>query len=209
MAVAYTTRADVKARLGIPTANTDSDALIDAAILTTGSTITQYIGTEIGPSSDTVRTYDGRDALRNGTRLWIPGGIRTLTQVRIADTTGGTFTTATLADFLLRPKSFQRRADQPALFIEISETPSGSYPWFPPYQDNVELTGTFGYTAVPSAIADIATSLAVRLFQARQSGQRGAVNEAIDGFVSAYPFLTRADMMVLDTYRFETVSVAG
>lgn len=209
MTVEYTTRAVVKARLGIPTANTDSDDLIDNAIAAAGSTITNYVGVEIGPSSDTTRLYDGRDATRNGTRLWIPGGIRTLTQVRLADETSGTLTTATLGDFLLRPKAFQRRADAPALYIDISENPAGSYAWFPPYQDNVELTGTFGYAAVPSIVADRAASLAVRMFQARASGERGAVNMGGEGFGDAFPFLTSADRAVLDTYKHETVSVAG
>lgn len=200
---------DVKVRLGIPSSNTASDDLLGAAIDASGSAITSYVGFFVGPSGDTVRIYDGRDATRRGTRLWIRGGILTLTQVRIADYTGGTLNTGSLADFIPGPPAHSRRPDQPALYIDISDTPDGNYPWFPPGLQNVELTGTFGYAAVPYDVWDVATSLAVRQFQARQSGQRGAVNVGIDSFQSAYPFLTRADLSILDTYRNETVSVAG
>lgn len=177
------------------------DALLAEIIDDVNGTITDEVGVALYPTGDTVRLYDGSRAMRNGTRLYIPGGIRTLTGIRIADETNGTLNTATLGDFLLRPKSFERRPGQPAMWIDISRTPAGSYPWFPPFEDNVELTGTFDYAEAPRALRSMARKLAIRMYNDRAAGGLPAPNPSV--------FLSAADRLTLERFRAEVVSVAG
>lgn len=151
-------------------AGTSDDARLLDYIDAVNAELTQRVGIFPGPATDTVRLYDGDRAVRGGTRLWIPGGIRTLTQVRIADSSGGTLTVATLGDFLLRPKSFEMRAGSPHRYIEIKPDPAGSHPRFPPYKDNVETTGTYGAATVAANDAGLADMIVMRMWEDRGAG---------------------------------------
>jgi hypothetical protein len=194
----YTNLARVKARLGIDDASDDT-TLQDAIDGANGECV-EYIGAYLGPSADTVRTYDGRDAVRDQRRLRIKGGIRTLTQVEIAWFTGASFAVATLADFILGPNPQDLEPGQPYLYIDISEVPAGSYPYFPPYINNVRLTGTFSYAASPSTIVEVATDLASRKWQSRKPGAAYAGGGGEFG-TTIYPFLTEPQKKVLDHWR--------
>lgn len=129
--------------------------------------LSRRIGLFLGPSADALRLYDGHDATRDGTRLWVPGGIRTLTAVRLASSTGGTLTSATAADFLLRPHAHEMRPGSPYSYVQIAEDSSSRF-W--PGHDNVELTGTFGPAAVDADCARIADMIAARMYQYSESG---------------------------------------
>ena len=149
---------------------TDDDARLLTFIAATNAELTERVGVFLGPATDTVRTYDGRDAVEDGRVLWIPGGIRTLTQVRIAETSGGTLATATLADFLLRPKTHELPSGSPFRWIEIKPDPAGDHSAFPAYLENVELTGTFGPGAVADNHASLADMVVMRMWEDRGAG---------------------------------------
>lgn len=176
------------------------DGLLGDIVADVNAWITDEIGVALYPSGDTVRLYDGARAVRRGTRLYIPGGIRTLTGIRLADSTGGTLTAGTVADFLLRPKSFERRPGQPAQWIDVSDTPAGSYSAFPPYRDNVELTGTFDYAEAPRSLRSLARKLSIRMYNARGT-ELPAPNPSV--------FMSADDDATLARYRAEAISVAG
>lgn len=149
---------------------TSDDARLLDYIAGVNAEMTQRVGIFLGPATDTVRLYDGDRATRNGTRLPIPGGIRALTQVRIADSSGGTLVTATLSDFLLRPKSFEMRTGAPHRFVDIKPDPAGGRSSFPPYRDNVELTGLYGPAAVAANDASLADMVVMRMWEDRGAG---------------------------------------
>jgi hypothetical protein len=81
--------------------------------------------------------------------------------------TGGTLTAATLGDFVLRPRASELRTGQPYTRVEIVDTSSSRF-WAG--YDTVELTGTFGYAAVPDVPARVAEMLCSRMYQYRSSG---------------------------------------
>lgn len=161
----WTNAARMMTALGLTTAA--QLAVLEPCVDAANAELTRRVGMFLGPSTDTLRLLDGRDAVRDGTRLYIKGGIRTLTQVRLASTTGGTLTTATLADFLLRPKSHELRTGEPYRYIDISPTSASRF-W--DGYDNVELTGTFGPAAVDADCARIADMVAARMYQYSASG---------------------------------------
>lgn len=187
----YVSLADVKSFLQID--DTVDDADLVRLVTAAAAELTRRIGVFVGPSIDTLRLYDGRDAVAGGRRLWIPGGIRTLTQVRLAPTTGGTLTVATLADFLPRPKAQDRRTGMPAMRIDVSDQSSDT---FPDGYDTVELTGTFGYAAVPDDLATLARMLVARMWADRSAGQLSAPTPS--------KFLFGSDVEMLALYRAES-----
>jgi Phage gp6-like head-tail connector protein len=192
----YTTLARVKAQAGI--SDTTDDAVLQTYVDATNAEMIRRIGIDLGPSSDTLRLYDGNDAVRYGSRLWVAGGIRTLTQVRIASCTGGTLTTATLGDFLLRPKAQDRRTGMPAMRLDISDASSSVF--YAGY-DNIELTGTFGYAAVPEDLAKLGDMIVLRMWEDRNAGGATAPTPS--------KFIFGDDRMLLDTYRFENFPMAA
>jgi hypothetical protein len=110
------------------------------------------IGLDLGPSPDTVRTFDGDSATNRGDRLRVPGGIRTFTTVEISTDGGVTWEDVT-ADVRLGPKAWERGSGEPYSYLEFKDANaiSGPYTWFPPGRDNIRITGpafgTFGWDA--------------------------------------------------------------
>lgn len=161
----WTSAAHMMDTLGLTTAA--QLAVLEPCVDAANAELSRRVGMFLGPSSDTLRLYDGHDAVRGGTRLWVPGGIRTLTQVRIATTSGGTLATATLADFVLGPRSHTMAPGSPYRYVDIIGTSSSRF-W--PGYNNVELTGTFGFAAVDADCARIADMVAARMYQYSESG---------------------------------------
>lgn len=194
----YTSVARVKAQVGIT--DTADDTVLGYYVSSVTAEFDRRIGVFAGPSADTLRLYDGHEAVLGGTRLWIAGGIRTLTGVRIASTTGGALTAATLSDFLLRPKAQDRRQAMPAMYVQIADT---SLTRFPDGYDNVELTGTFGPAAVPDDLAKLADMVVIRMWDDRGSGGLPAEASTPSRFIFA------SDAQMLDAYRAESFPLAS
>ncbi len=199
----YVTPSILKAQMAI------DDTLDDAAIWPICDWVNRelhgIIGVFVGPSSDTVRTYDGSDAVgtgssyRTGTRLWIPGGIRTCTLLETA-VYGGTFASVASTAWHLGPNIYGRPS-QPYGYVEFLPYVS-AWPWFPYGGSNVRITGTFGPAASPADLTGVAVALATRKLQARSSGGRGIVGNGDFGN-SIYPFLTGPEMAIVDRYSNE------
>lgn len=193
----YVTVASAKSWLRM--ADAEDDAQLAPLVASVNAELVRRVGIYLGPSADTLRLYDGRDAVRSGTRLWVPGGIRTLTQVRLADVTGGTWETATLADFLLRPLAHQRRTGMPAMRVDVSDQSDSV---FSDGYANVELTGTFGYAAPPDDVVQLAHVMVARMWRDRDAGMVGDVPSA-----SKYVYKDDADMLM--GYRAESFPMAS
>ena len=192
IARSWTDLTRIKTRTSILTSDTTDDAVLAQIIAAVNAEITRLVTNFLGPATDLVRAYDGYDSRAGGRRLYISGGIRTLTQVRIATQTGGSFTVATLSDYLLRPSAWNLRTGQPYSYVQCTDVPTGNFPYFLPGFANIELTGTFGYAAPPDDLCALADALVVRMWKARDQGMD-----------SPYPFLTDPELVKLDDYRRE------
>lgn len=195
----YTDLARIKTLYGFQ--DPDDDARLLDLIDAVNDELNARLGVALYPSTDTVRVYDGADATMGYRKLWIPGGIRTLTGIRIADESNGTLTTATLADFLLRPQTFRMRPGEPYKYLLVVDNPTGDHAWFPPYLANIELTGLFQPAAPQGNVARLADMLVMRCWEARGAG----------GLTTPTPskFIFGDDATMLDALRAEHVSVAG
>ena len=195
----YTDLARIKQLYGFQ--DTDDDARLLDLIDAVNAELDFRLGVPLYPATDTVRLYDGVNATFGYRKLWIPGGIRTLTGIRIADESNGTLAAATLADFLLRPQAFTMRPGEPYKYLLVVDNPAGDHPWFPPYLANVELTGTFGPAAALPNASRLADMLVMRCWEARGAGTLTTPTPS--------KFIFGDDAAMLDAIRAEHVSVAG
>lgn len=209
----YTTLALVTADLTQEgtTWDTTYDTQIQKKVDAANARVTEYIGLYIGPSSDTVRTYDvpltvTPDGFR---RLFIPGGIRTATLLEVATQTGGTFSTVASTDYFLRPLATSLPTGAAFTEIWMSNLPVGSVSGFSGGYGVVRITGTFGPAAVPSSLVEIATTLAKRMWMSRQSGEGDVVGTSAFGNAIYSRFLSLDDKRTLDWWRYEVTTFGG
>lgn len=188
----------IKTRTDIATSDTTDDALLPQFIDAANAEMTRLVGLFLGPSTDTSRTYDGYQARRKGTRLWVPGGLRSISLLEIAPQTAGSFTTSTATDYRIGPHPSDLRDGQPSAYVELLDVTAG-YGYFPKGQDNIRVTGAFGYAAPPDDLQEIADALVLAMWKARNTGG-AAVGP--DG-TAVYPFLTWPQISKLDIYRYE------
>lgn len=111
------------------------------------------------------------DVPRSGRVLRIPQGIASLTTLEIASESqpesGGTYTTADAADWMLRPAAYDRLAGWPATEIVIRDNATGPVTEFSAGYNAARLTGALGWDDVPADIAAIARRAVVRRFKNR------------------------------------------
>ena len=194
---------DVKQELG--ETGTDRDELIIEKIRQVSADIEGYVGAWLAPRpTDPASTMTLLfDVERSGRSLLLEGnsrrfGIRTLTALSLATTsppeTGGTYTAATLADVLLRPRP---TADGPASHLVLTDTSSSRF--YAGY-NTVRVTGSFG----PSSVAWNIQGIAIRATTRRVIGKAaGGVAVAVgpEGTEFMLPDISGADRKGLDRIR--------
>lgn len=168
--MAYTTRALVKASLGIPVAVTSEDSAIDAAILAADTAIDQYCGRTFEAAPATVRTYQPTSAF-----LVYSDDLASKTvTVKTDDDDDGIYETTLTAntDYIV----FGNTAP-----YKILKNVNGGWPLSYYGRPTVEITGTFGYAAaVPNTVKQASLLLSARIYQRKASPlgfQAGVVSE--------------------------------
>ena len=189
----YATAALAKARIG-----GTFDAADDAVIASLCDQINQYIedttGRVLAPVASATYLFDG-DGLGV---LHFPAGIRAVTLLEIADSTGAAFSTVASTDYYLRPLAQDRRPGWPAMEIRFSNAPVGTYTTFRSGYANVRVTMTTGWAAIPDSIIELALSSVVRAWHARQIGQPESLDGGGAPVVTNY--LSRRDRATLALY---------
>lgn len=197
---------DVKQELG--ETGTASDELILEKIRQVSAAIEGYVGAWLAPrptapTSTTTLLFDVERTTRS---LLLEGnsrrfGIRTLTSLGIATTsqpeTGGTYTAATVADILLRPRP---TADGPAWRLVFTDIPSGPVTQFYRGYNTVQVVGSFG----PASVAWDIQGVAIRATTRRVIGKAGggvAVAVGPEGTEFLLPDMSGADRATLDRLR--------
>ena len=157
-----------KRYLGIPSDDTDDDGWLPYTVGAINRVFVREVGIDIGPSPDTTRTYDACEAVREGTRLWIPGGIRAFTTVEVSYD-GSTWTDVT-ASVRIGPVAHSRTAGEPGAYIEIVPYPTTL--WSFAGWTYVRITGsafaTFGWDAYPMDAVQACLAALQRAYADRQ-----------------------------------------
>ena len=125
------------------------------------------VGVDLSPSPDTSRVYDSSACVQNGSRLWIPGGLRSFLTVSTGD---GTTWTAVTTSVRIGPLAHSRTPGEPGSYIEVK--PGASVSLDASYF--VKITGTafdaFGWDAWPSDLVQDAMAAVQRMSLDRARG---------------------------------------
>lgn len=178
MADQLCTTAQVKARI-FPAGVTDTadDTLISELIDQVSDYIQQFTGRRLVPIASADYYFD----TVSGYVLRVPIGIRAITFMGVSNLahqpdSGGTYTTVTADDYLLRPKTQDLPPGWP--FTEIWLTRGGlvgTIGSFGTFQNGCKLTMTAGFAATPPDIQGVAIDAAVAAYQARKLGTSGVI----------------------------------
>src|SRR3990167_1839471 len=200
----YCSLYDVKQDLDKPPSDTTADEMLLDYIADITDYIRGYTGREFLDATLTY-TFDGHSAVHGGRCLPVPRGVRSLSLLETAASTGASFSTVSATDYFLRPYVQERTPGWPATEVWLSDVAS-SLSRFPSGYANVRLTGTFGFAAVPPRVEGVARRTVVRAYASRQAGQGDLVGS---GGESGNPvisnFLSRRDREVLDAFRHAIV----
>lgn len=201
-ALAYCTTELVKVRLGIGTADTDDDALLDDIVEQTNDYIEAYTWRPIGPTNGGTATFDGyEDVDPDGRTLFVRQGIRAITSITVATSTGATPVSGTAADFVILPRTQNRKPDWPGFHVRVKDTVTGAVSQFAHGYGDIVIVGDFGWASIPPAIKEVAETLAVRTWHARKTGQADIVGSEANGEPIVSRYLSTRDKMLLRSFR--------
>ena len=201
------TLANVKVAL-FPTGSTDAvdDALLQLYIDAFTGEVAEFTQRQFVTDAAPTDYYFDISCFTPYRSLYVPDGVQSVTALGFAKVSqpasGGTYTSVTAANILLRPLPVYRRAGFPADTIMISDLDltSAFYPGF----NTVKVTMTCGFAAVPAEIERLAVANIVRRWQARKGGQSDSIG-ASDFGGEVLRFMSAEERGLLNRYSDVTV----
>lgn len=204
----YVDNTAAKLRLGITDASQDS--LLTAITAEVNDYVEGFCGRVVADLGSVTYTFDGSDALEGGRMLPLIMGFRSVTTLQVAASTGATLSTVPSTDYFLRPTTQQRDPGWPATELWMTDIPTSgnATPIFYRGFNNVAITGSAGWAAVPGDLADVALKMAVATYRERQSSGGGDVMTInVDGSRTFERALSYSDRQTLLRYRVRTPSL--
>ena len=174
------------------------DALITELVEEVSDWMQHYTSRKFVPETAATYTFDTHE----GYVLRIPRGIRTVTTLGLnamahQPDSGGSYTTLTATDYLLRPLAVDLPIGWPPTEVRLSGATNYV---FRNVENGATITGNFGFAATPLDIAAVAIDGTVAAYQMRKNGTSGVFGAGADTGVPWWQF-TRASMRTLNMYR--------
>lgn len=208
MALPYATLANVKARIG--NTNTNRDALLSTLCVQANELVESITYRAIGSNAVAGQLIDGWEAMENGRCLMFKNGIRSVTSLEIAPYTGAAFVTVPITEVFIQPGEQIRQPGWPGFELWMTDIPSASntQPYFPPGYQNIRISYTNGWDAMPNDLRAAAERTVVRAFAARNAGQADQVgDENVGGNIGT--FLAYPDRMTILGYQWRSIDIIG
>lgn len=190
----YVTVADLRARLNLPVDAT-RDAILEDICEETNQWIESYTGRVLGPVASATYTFDGGGPDNpNSTKLdlWRLG-VRAVTSLEVATTTGGSYTTLDPSDYFIRPTNNPNGEPGTHIYLDGQSFYSG--------YNTIRVTMTAGFAAVPDDVRAVAIAIATRSWHGRQSGQADVVGNTETGEPIVSKIIAPEFKRTLDRYR--------
>lgn len=190
----YATTALAKEAMGIT--NSTDDTLIGKLVDRVNGWIEWRVGRVLAPIASTTYTFDG-----TGTnRLSVVAGVRSVSALTVAPSTGQAGVAVPAGDIFLRPVAQERLTGWPAEEIWISDRPTGSVSIFSEGFGTVAVTGTFGWDAIPDEIVSIALTSVAAAWARRKEGNVDLVTIGTEGDRTFTAYLSREERRTLEYY---------
>jgi hypothetical protein len=207
---AYATTALLKARLfDAGVTDTADDTLMGTIVDQVNDFIESPAGTGRVIAPITSATYLIDIPEPRTSMLYFPKGIRAITDLSFGSYTGATRTTVATTDYWLRPLAHDRKPGWPAMYVQMSDHPAGTYRYFPAGFETVSMTCTAGWAAIPDVIIDVALTTATRAWHARQNGQADLIGNDETGEPLVSRFVAPHHWRILKAYRLKQPAVIG
>jgi hypothetical protein len=191
---AYTTTALAKEAMGVGDAV--DDTLIGKLVDRVNGWIEYRVGRVIAPISSTTYTFDG-----TGTnRLSVVAGVRAISALTVAPSTGATAVAVPAGDIFIRPVAQERLTGWPGEEIWISDVPTGSVRVFSKGFGTVAVTATFGWAVIPDEITSIGNTCVAAAWARRKEGNVDVITIGEDGDRTFIAYLSREERRVLEMY---------
>lgn len=201
-ALSYTTKDLVKVRLGIGTADTTDDDLLDDVVEQTNDFIESYTWRPIGPTNGGTATFDSYEDVSDDRRtLFVRQGIRTITSITVAPSTSSSAVSGTVADFVILPRVQNRKPDWPGFEVRVKDAVTGGVSIYGWGYGDIVIVGDFGWAAIPPSLIEVVTVLAVRSWHARKTGQADVIGSDANGEPIVSRLLSAKDRMLLKSFR--------
>lgn len=197
----------VKMRLGRDTSNTADDEILQKYCDQVNARMETLLRAPICPIASATYLFNGFDAVDQGRSLLVPWGVRSVSLIRVAPQTNGTFLTVASTDYVILPPAMQRQpVGAPGDRISFVDFPvSGTTSRFYPGFTNVEVTMTCGWDFIPDDLVDCGETTAVRAFQSRRTGQGDVVGSDDMGRTIISRILATEWREVIRSYRSEAI----
>lgn len=206
-ALSYVTRANLKVRLNIGTADTTDDDLLDDLCSQVNAYVEFVTHRPVGPTTGGTAIFDAQEDVYPGGRLYVRQGIRTVTSATVAPGTGETAVEANVADIIVLPRSQNRRPDWPGDWLIFKDVVVGDVcDWGSGY-GGITIVGDLGWASIPPEVSEVAEILATRAWYARQAGQADLVGSDETGQPLVSRFLSARDRDTLKAYRPDRLAV--
>ena len=202
----YATLTNLKLRLGIT--DTTDDALLQLQCDWANQGIESYTS-RIFASSTGTYLYNGTGTGENGRYLPIDTGVQSISLLRCAFYTGGSFLTIPATDYFILPAIQDRASGWPGTELWMTDVPSSGNP-SPVFSygiANIEVTGTFGWAHAPDDIINVALNVAVAEWRGRSSQGGDTFTAGIDGERTFTRYLSSEDMHTLNRYKVRRIGV--
>lgn len=186
------------------------NTLINELIDQTSDWVQHYTGRKLVPVTSTDYYFD----TQLGYILRIPMGIRAITFLGVNNQThqpdsGGTYTTVTAADYLIRPRFQDLPVGWPATEVWISRgTLAGTIARFGTIQNGCKITMTAGFAATPPDITAVVIDAVVTAYQNRKNGASGMLGADDTALLPWVSFFSKGSPQrgTLDRYRYVSLA---
>ena len=212
MTQTYATYSNVKTRLNLPD---DVDQTFITQLCTNANEYIEfYCRRAIGPGGGTAgggtalgtATFDADNDVYAG-KLYVRDGVRTISSLTVAPSTGDTAVSATVADTVILPRSQNRRPGWPGFWVIFKNVVTGSVSNWGTGQGNITMVYTQGWASVPAEVTEVAEIIVTRAWYARQAGQSDVVGGEDFGGPNVSRFISGRDRQTLNAYRPDMVAV--
>ena len=202
----YVSVLQVKAHISLT--STSDDAILEDICEGVNQWLEGRLGRSFAKDTAVSYTFDGDAALPYTRRgyggtlprvLPIPMGIQAITMLEMASITGGAFQTVTAGTYFLRPSVQDRQPPgAPATELWLSDVTGSLFFW--KGFDNIRVTGTFGWPAIPADLTSLATDVAINGYRGRSQSGGDVGQFGVDAERTFDRFLSREDRLTLARY---------
>jgi hypothetical protein len=200
MSGTYVTLPNLKLRLFGSTATTTDDTLLTTICNQVNSYLEFVARRNFDAVSGGTATFDAAEDVYDG-QLYVRDGVRSITSLTVAPSTGDAAVSATVADTIILPRSQARRPGWPGFWVVFKPVVTGLVSDWGTGYANITMVYDSNFAAYPAEVVEVAETTATRAWHGRQAGQADVIGSDDTGAPIVSRFLSARDRETLKAFR--------